>query len=182
MQHIQIHRAPAAGKLLAEIGPQRPAFQADIRRGKGNRLQSVLSRNPDCARTMKFLGNDRALRQAENLLRANHGIQRAKPGVIAGDGAGGNARGHQCVAHVRRLVVGGDVIIAAHQQMMDFPGAIQVRRRLDALVEMQIRFSVPGQSGGSQNQTHVVRGNGFDGCENPARCRIFANAIRRQYQ
>ena len=59
-------------------------------------------------------------------------------------------------AHVIGLVVAGDVVVSAHEQMPDLARVIQSRSRLDALVEMQIGFPVARLLAGTQNHTNFA--------------------------
>ena len=181
MQQVQVYRAPGAGELFADFRPERPAFQPHIGRGEGYRLQPMLPGNPEGARTMVRFGNDRTTGQVENFLRPHHGIQRAEAGVVACNGVRRHPGGDEGVAHIRRLVIAGNMVITAHEQVVYLAGLVEGGGGGDTLDEMQIGLAVPGDLGGAQNQAHLVGGNGGGRRENSPGRKLAAGAVGGQH-
>ncbi len=105
---------------------------------------------------MKRLGNDGALLQTKYVLGPHDGIQSSKTGIITGDGRCRHAGGHQRIPHVSGLIIGGNMVIAADEEMVDFTSLIKSSGSGNALIKVQIGMPVFRKTGGSQHQTDLI--------------------------
>ena len=105
-------------------------------------------------RQVKGLGHQDDVGDAEDRFGAIARVVRAAASVVEDDVLSRHAQLERGLAHRGGLVVLDETVVAAHQQLVDFAGAIELDGRGDAIVEDRRRPPVAGQAG-PEDQGHT---------------------------
>ena len=108
---------------------------------------------------VELLRDDCDLILTKYLHHSDYGIEGSEACVVQIDASGRHALVHQRVFHVGGLIIRLHVVVAAHDEIVDFPMVVEFRRRRDAVLEIRIRPTTENAFRTTENQTYTAVGN-----------------------
>ncbi len=116
----------------------------------------------DGALVVEGLGDHGEVALAEYLLGPDDGVQGAKTGVVAVDGAGRDAGLDQGSPHLARLVVLHGGVVAGDQDVVHLAVVVELGGGLDPVLEVVVRAAADQVFGGAEHQGDPVVGHRID--------------------
>ena len=114
-------------------------------------------RNGHRPRGVLRLADDNQLLRAEDAVRPHHGIVGTEAGVVANDAVRRHPESHERAPHLPRLIVGTETVIPGNDEAAHLAAAPELRRRLHAPREVEIRPPRPQVARATQHQPHPAR-------------------------
>ena len=128
--------------------------------GEADAVDAQVAAGEDGPRQMKPLRDQHRLRDAEDRGGAIAGVIGAPARVIARHIAGGDAAAHGVVVHAARLVVVGEAVVAADQQLAHFAGLVERDGRVHPILQHGAEAAIGPDAGAEDDGDRPFRRGG----------------------
>src|SRR5207244_11576793 len=107
---------------------------------------------------VELLRDDCDLILTKYLHHSDYGIDGSEACVVQIDASGRHALVHQRVFHFGGLIIPLHVVVAADDEIVDFPMVVAFRRRRDAVLDIRVRPATEHAFRTPENQSYTAAG------------------------